>query len=119
MLELASAKVFNEYNYSIGGSNTIRGIKENSQQGNALWLANIEYVIGNQRWPSFRTALFCDISNVFEDATTLNSDDWNATLGIGLRWKLTSFVKTDLVIDYGYDPQTDYSKIYASTSLLF
>ena len=119
VLELASARVFNEYNYSIGGSNTIRGIRENSQQGNALWLANIEYVIGSQRWPSYRTALFCDISNVFEDATTLNSDDWNATLGIGLRWKLTSFVKTDLVIDYGYDPQTDYSKIYASTSLLF
>ena len=84
-----------------------------------MWLASIEYVKGYQRWPSFRSAFFSDISNVFEDATTLNSDDWEATLGFGLRWKLTSFVDTDLVLDYAYDPRSGFSKVYGSTSLLF
>ncbi len=119
IIELSSDKVFNEYVYSIGGYEKSRGIEEGSKSGNALWIANIEYVKGYQRWPSFRTALFTDISNIFEEATTLNSDDWNATLGVGLRWKLTSFVDTDLVLDYAYDPQTGFSKVYGSTSLLF
>ena len=119
IVDLTSEKVFNENNYSIGGSDSLRGIEKGSISGNSLWLANIEYVIGYERWPSFRSAFFTDIGYVFEDATSINDDDWRQTIGIGLRWKLTSFVKTDLVIDYGYDPKNNYSKFYLSTSLPF
>ncbi len=119
ILKLSSDKVFNEFTYAVGGFETTRGLDESSMEGNALWIANIEYVKGYPRWPSFRTALFSDISNVFEKSSTVNSDDWNATVGIGLRWKLRAFVKTDLVIDYAYDPDTENSRVYGSTSLLF
>jgi outer membrane protein assembly factor BamA len=119
IIGLTSEKVFNQYNYSIGGADSLRGIESGSISGNSLWLTNIEYVIGYTRWPSFRSALFTDIGYVFEDATSINDDDWRQTIGIGLRWKLKSFVKTDLVVDYGYDPKNNYSKFYLSTSLPF
>ncbi len=119
VVKLSSNKIFNELNYSIGGSSTVRGIEEDSYLGNALWLANLEYVHGYSRWPSFRTAIFTHIGNIFEDHTTFNSHNWKDTYGLGLRWKLTSFVKTDLVIDYAFDPDTDFYKVYGSTSLMF
>ena len=119
IVDLTSEKVFNENSYSLGGSDNLRGIEKGSISGNSLWLTNLEYVVGYRRWPSFRSAFFTDIGYVFEDATSINDDDWRQTIGFGLRWKLTSFVKTDLVIDYGYDPKNNYSKLYFSTSLPF
>lgn len=119
IMSLASGKIFNQYNYTVGGAGTLRGIESGLYYGNGLWQANLEYVIGYRRWPSFRTALFSDIGNVFKDAKNLNSDDWKQTFGIGLRWKLTSYVNTDLIIDFAYDPDSHYSKVYAATSLLF
>lgn len=119
IMSLASGKIFNQYNYTVGGAETLRGIESDIFYGNGLWQANLEYVIGYQRWPSFRTALFTDVGNVFKDAKYINDHDWKQTFGIGLRWKLTSYVDTDLIIDYAYDPDSGYSKIYAATSLLF
>ncbi len=119
IISLASDKIFNEYNYSMGGHNTLRAIKTDSIFGNGLWQANIEYIKGFPGWPSVRIALFTDIGNVFESYSSINDHDWLQTYGLGLRWKIRSFVKTDLVIDYAYDPDSEYSKIYAGTSLVF
>lgn len=119
LIELASSRIFNEFVYSIGNSRTIRGVEPDTVEGNSRWLANIEYVNGYSRWPSFRSAWFIDIANVFDDAGTVNRSNWKSSLGVGLRWKLTSFVKTDLVLDYAYNPEDNYSKIYGSTSLMF
>jgi outer membrane protein assembly factor BamA len=114
-----SSKTFNEYNFSMGGANTLRGLESDTITGNSLWQGNVEYVQGFRRWPSFRLALFTDFGNVFKKVTQFNDHDWQQTVGLGLRWKIESFVNTDLVLDYAYDPDTAYSKIYASTSLVF
>jgi outer membrane protein assembly factor BamA len=119
ILDFTSKKIFNQYNYSVGGANSLRGIESGSISGNSLYLANIEYVIGYKNWPSFRTSLFTDIGNLSEDSSYIDEDEWRQTIGIGLRWKLKSFIKTDLVIDYAYDPDSNYSKFYLSTSLVF
>jgi hypothetical protein len=75
--------------------------------------------VSSRRWPSLRTAFFTDIGRAFEDYTQVNNHDWQQTFGLGLRWKLKSYVKTDLNIDYAYAPDSGFSKIYASTSLIF
>ena len=119
IVDYSSEKIFNQYNYSIGGASSVRGIESGSISGNNLYLANIEYVIGYKNWPSFRTSLFTDIGYLLEDSSYLDKDKWQQTIGAGLRWKLKSFVKTDLVIDYAYDPKSEYSKFYLSTRLVF
>ncbi len=119
IVDFTSEKIFNQFNYSIGGANSLRGIESGSISGNSLYLANIEYVTGYESWPSLRTSLFTDMGYLFEDSSYIDEDEWRQTIGIGLRWKLKSFVKTDLVIDYAYDPKSEYSKFYLSTRLVF
>ena len=119
IIATSSSSIFNEPTYEVGGAETIRGIAAETLRGNALWLANLEYVLGFARWPSLRTALFSDIGNLFREAEDIDRHQWQMTLGAGLRWKLTSFVDTDLVVDYAYDPDSGYSKVYAGTSLAF
>ena len=116
---MATSDIFNESNYNIGGSSTLRGIESDSFFGNNLWQSNLEYVLGFNRFRSFRLALFSDIGNVFKDHTHIDRHDWQQTVGFGMRWKIQSFVNTDLVIDYAQDSDTGFSKIYASTSLNF
>ena len=116
---MASGDIFNQHNYSMGGNSTLRGIESDSFTGNNLWQGNLEYVIGFNKYRGFRLSLFSDIGNVFEDHTHINDHDWQQTYGVGMRWKIQSFVNTDLVIDYARDNDTGFSKIYASTSLIF
>ncbi len=119
IIGLASEKVFNQNVFTIGGSATVRGIESNSVDGNGLWLLNLEYLKGFEQWPSFRIAGFTDIANVFDRYNDFRGKPWQTTLGLGLRWKIRSFVKTDLFIDYGYDPDSGYSRFYAGTHLNF
>ena len=119
ILALASGDIFNEPNYTMGGNDTLRGIEADAFSGNNLWQVNLEYVQGFKNHPSFRLALFSDIGNVFESHTKINDENWQLTYGVGLRWKIHSFVNTDLVIDYARDPKSGFAKIYASTSLFF
>ncbi len=119
ILGLASEKVFNQNVFTIGGAATVRGIESSSVDGNGLWLMNLEYLKGFDRWPGFRLAMFTDIANVFDHYNDLSGKPWQTTLGVGLRWKIRSFVKTDLFIDYGFDPDSGYSRFYAGTHLNF
>ena len=119
IVALASGDVFNQHNYSMGGNSTLRGIESDSVSGNNLWQGNLEYVIGFNKYRGFRLSLFSDVGNVFDDHSQINDHDWQQTFGIGMRWKIQSFVNTDLVIDYAQDSDTGFSKIYASTSLNF
>jgi hypothetical protein len=49
----------------------------------------------------------------------MNLREQKFSFGAGLRWKLRSFVKTDLRVDVAYVPDTDESRIYASTNETF
>jgi len=119
ILGLASEKVFNQNVFTIGGAATVRGIESGSVDGNGLWLMNLEYLKGFDQWPGFRLALFTDIANVYDRYNDFSGKPWQTTLGLGLRWKIRSFVKTDLFIDYGFDPDSGYSRFYAGTHLNF
>ncbi len=119
ILGFASDKIFNQNHFSIGGVATVRGIEPGSVSGNGLWLINLEYLKGFGSWPGFRIALFSDIANVFDRYDDFSGKPWQTTIGLGLRWHIRSFVKTDLFIDYGHDPDSGYSRFYAGTHLNF
>ncbi|MCG6890639.1 MAG: BamA/TamA family outer membrane protein [Gammaproteobacteria bacterium] len=119
LLSLASEDVFDSPNYSFGGAYTLRGIDSDEVTGNGLWQANIEYLKGFASMRNFRLAFFTDIGNVFDKYNQFNDHDWHQTVGLGLRWKIQSFVNTTLVIDYAHDPDSGFTKVYGGTSLIF
>ena len=118
-VSMSDTAIFNEPRYEIGGSGTLRGLEAEFRRGDHQWLMNVEYIMGLRDHPSWRIALFSDLGNVFERHDQFNRHGWQVTVGAGARWKIESFVKTDLVIDYGYSPATGYSRAYVSTSLPF
>ncbi|MFA9421193.1 MAG: BamA/TamA family outer membrane protein [Gammaproteobacteria bacterium] len=110
---------FNSQNYNIGSSKTIRGIDRGSFSGDALLFGNFEYIKGFKKYRKFRTSAFIDIGNVYEDVKSIDITDLRVGIGVGLRWKAVSFVRTDLVVDVGYDIDTGNVKFYAGTRLNF
>jgi outer membrane protein assembly factor BamA len=105
--------------FELGGSGTLRGLEQESIRGDALLLANFEYVKGFESYPSFRWSSFIDMGNVYPDLDKMDLGDLQTSIGFGGRWKVSHFVKTDLFIDYAHNIDTDNSKIYAGTSLNF
>ena len=97
----------------------MRGTDRDLIRGDAILLTNFEYIKGYSRLPSFRTSYFADLGNVYKDASAIRLDDIQTSLGIGLRWKISSFVKTDLFVDFAHNIDTDNNKVYAGTSLIF
>jgi len=116
---LSHNTAFNFENFSIGSSRTIRGIDRGSFSGDALIVGNFEYVKGFRKHRRIRTSAFIDIGNVYEDINSIDVTDLKVGVGLGLRWKAVSFVRTDLVVDVGYDTDTGNVKFYAGTRLNF
>jgi len=110
---------FNGEQYSIGSSRTLRGIDKGSFSGDALLFGNFEYIKGFRKHRKFRTSAFIDIGNVYEDIKSIDITDLRIAVGLGLRWKAVSFVRTDLVADVGYDIDTGNVQFYAGTRLNF
>jgi len=115
----SSSSPFNVPYYELGGSSTLRGLEQESIEGDALVLGNFEYIKGFENYPSFRLSSFIDVGNVYEDITKIDLIDLQTSVGFGGRWKLTSFVKTDLFVDYAYNKNTHNSRVYGGTSLTF
>ncbi len=110
---------FNSPFFDLGGANNIRGLERDVYSGDALLFGNFEYIMGYHEYPGFRSSLFVDIGNVYKNAQSLDLNDVNTTIGIGMRWKLTSFIKTDLFIDIAYNPKNQETFAYGGTSLNF
>jgi outer membrane protein assembly factor BamA len=105
--------------YELSGSGTLRGLEQGSIIGDTLLLGNFEYVKGFESYPSFRWSSFIDVGNAYPDLADIDLGDLQTSIGFGGRWKISSFVKTDLFFDCAYNIDTDNSKIYAGTSLTF
>jgi len=110
---------FRDNALSIGGANSLRGYSRGEFAGNALLLLNLEYLMPVWGYKPFRFLVFTDIGNTYPSLSEMNLREQKFSFGAGLRWKLRSFVKTDLRVDVAYVPDTDESRIYASTNETF
>jgi outer membrane protein assembly factor BamA len=105
--------------FSLGGSDTMRGVlEEDSLQGDVYALLNVNWLIPNPKYPALRWNIFTDIGNAWprEDVNMLR---WEATAGVGARWKIRSLVRVSLRVDVGYNPATGDYKVYAGTNNMF
>ena len=110
---------FDQSYYEIGSSDTLRGLERESFSGDVLVFTNLEYIKGFGKYPSFRTSLFVDIGNVYDNLDGVDLTSLRTSVGLGVRWRIVSFVKTDLFIDLAYDTETGESKAYGGTSFNF
>ena len=119
VLSLTDGGPFNGIAFDLGGSSSLRGLEDIDARGDVRFFSNVEYVIGYQQYPSFRSSLFIDIGNVYEDLKSTDLSNLRYTIGAGVRWNIESFVETDLFLDYGYNVEESFGKIYGGTSLNF
>ncbi len=114
----SNGNAFGDDSYSIGNSSSIRGIDDDEETGNVQVLANIEYLYALPAYQRIRGVLFSDIGNVYPKHT-LKLTNLEMTVGVGLRWKIASFVNTDLRVDFAYNPETQEVFTYAGTQHAF
>ena len=112
-LGLSSDRVFNEDAYSLGGSGLAARLQGRQFQGNAYALANIEYLAPLFGYYPFRGVLFADVGNTYPSNRDIDLTDLKSSAGLGLRWKIKSFVKLDLRVDVAYAFDTGETRVYA------
>ncbi len=119
VFEVSNNSPFDYLNYGIGGGSNMRGLEGVDERGDARWFSNLEYVFSYKKKPAIAHTLFVDIGNVYDNLDDVDFTDLRYTVGTGFRWKIESFVKTDLFLDYGYSPEEGEGKLYGGTSLNF
>ena len=105
--------------FDLGSSSRLRGYERGQVVGNAYVLLNLQYLAPWPGYESFRYVVFTDIGNAYENVRRIDLGDLESSVGIGFRWKLRSFVKTYLRLDWSYGLGSDDSKVYGSTSAMF
>lgn len=110
---------FRDNALAIGGANSLRGYSRGDFVGNALFLLNLEYLMPVWGYKPFRFLIFSDIGNTYPRLSEMNLREQKYSIGAGFRWKLRAFVKTDLRVDIAYVPDTDETRVYASTNETF
>lgn len=119
VLEFTNNSPFNYPMYGIGGGSNVRGLESVDDRGDARFFGNFELVFAYRKHRGIAHTLFIDIGNVYDDFDSIDLGDVHYTVGTGFRWKIESFVKTDLFLDYGYDVEGRDGKLYGGTSLNF
>jgi len=119
VFQVSNDSPFDYPRYGIGGGSDIRGLEDYDLRGDGRWFANLEYIVAYKKHPGVAHTLFVDIGNVYESLEEIDVGDLRYTVGTGFRWKIESFVKTDLFLDYGYNVEEQQGKLYGGTSLNF
>lgn len=119
VFSVSNESPFDYTRYGLGGASSIRGLEEFDRRGDARFFANLEYLMAYERYPALRHNFFIDFGNVYDDLEAVDLSHLQYTIGTGIRWKIQSFVQTDLFLDYGYDVERENGKLYGGTSLIF
>ena len=109
--------------YSLGGVRSLRGHDSGSITGDAFAVLNVEYLRPLFGYYPLRGVLFYDIGNAYEKNTKIDLGSVKWDVGVGLRYRLKSFVKIDLRVDaayvYGYGDQPSRWKYTFGTREVF
>lgn len=115
-----SSSVFGDATYSITSGSTVRGYARDSIEGNAFYYTNIEYLRGVPGKETLRAAAFIDGGDAFDRLSDFSFSDPKVGIGVGFRWKIRSFVRTDLRIDIAHGlGNSGETRVYAGTRATF
>ena len=97
----ASHDIMGGQAFNLGGDN-LRGYAASRFLGNAVLQINMEYLTPFDDHPRLRYVGFVDLGNTYENVRDVVHLQLKAGAGVGLRWKIPSFVKLSLRVDLGY-----------------
>ena len=117
-LGYASGHRYHIDNFTLGSSTSLRGYPSDYVTGDLLLLGNLEYLQQVGRYPQLRGVLFVDSGNVWHDAGALDASLLTA-VGVGLRWRVQSFVDVQLRLDVAYGIGSGGNEVHAGTSVPF
>jgi outer membrane protein insertion porin family len=84
--------------FRVGGTDTIRGIRDNSLAGDKMAVANVEYRFDLAK--SLQGVVFVDAGNAFAKGTSFGLDGMKVGYGVGVRFTLVPGFT--LRLDYGF-----------------
>lgn len=114
----ASNDVLDAAAFSLGGDD-VRGYEGGRFVGNTMLQVNMEYQTPAHKHPHLRYVAFVDLANAWEDINDMTHEGLHAGLGLGIRWKIPSFVRMDLRLDVGYGISDDVYNASAGTHYNF
>lgn len=100
--------------FGLGGED-LRGYDPGRFTGNAMLQVNMEYLRPFENHPRLRYVGFVDLGNTYEDVADVIHGGLKTGVGVGLRWKIPSFVKLSLRVDLGYGITDKDYRITAGT----
>lgn len=115
----SNGSIFGDPSYNLGGNSSIRGYDRETFEGESFFIANLEFLTPLFGHKTLRGVLFSDIGGAFEDSASFDTSELKVGVGVGLQYKLRSFVKTDLRLDIAYGLDGGETKIYGSTETSF
>ena len=105
--------------YSLGGSRDLRAYEKNSFSGQSFFLANVEYLTPIGGHNALRGVAFVDFGNTYADNRIIDFGDVEKSAGLGLRYRVKSFVNLQLRIDMGYAFGLSQREVYVGTKNSF
>lgn len=116
---LANGEAFGAKAYSLGGSTSLRGYEGGYVTGNAMALANVEYLFpltGNRQ---LRGVVFVDAGNAYPGVMEADLFELKTAVGLGLRWKFQLFVDVTVRADFAWGLESKEQMTYVDSSTVF
>lgn len=119
---IVNESLFGDPAFDLGGASGLRGYRRGEIEGNAYLLANVEFLTPLGRHDALRGSVFVDAGDAYSSAGDASLAHLKTAAGLGLRWKIRSFVRLELRVDVarGFDGSRGGDTIaYAGTSATF
>jgi len=115
---LANGSSFDSPAFSLGSSE-LRGNEENVATGNAMLQINTEYHHHLSGYRQLRGVVFMDVGNAWAGPMEMDLGKLYPSVGVGMRWRVQSFVDLTLRADFAYAIDSETTKAYLTTSSSF
>lgn len=115
-LGLANGTSFGSPAFGLGGGSSLRGYESDVVTGNAMLQINAEYHHHLSGYRQLRGVVFVDAGNAWPGVMEVDLGRLLSSVGLGMRWRVQSFVDLTLRADVAYAVDTAETKAYATTS---
>lgn len=101
--------------FSLGGGSSLRGFSRDQFQGDAFYQLSLEYLRPIFGREDLRFLAIFDIGGAYRDWESAELGDSHSNIGIGIRWRLKSFVETEFDIGVAFPLESGDAKVFGGS----